>query len=129
VANTRLRKSPKKPGSDKASPKKVLATYGPRKSAVITRRTKTGETGIRTPGTGVNPYNGLANRTLSSINTESKTTYGTAGNCLSPDLSLRIQTDPELSSVVTAWVNLPPDVRKMIVGVVLATQKDATHQP
>jgi hypothetical protein len=55
--------------------------------------------------------------------------YGTAANCLSPDLSLRIQTDPELSSIVTAWATLPPDVRKMIVGVVLATRKSATHQP
>jgi hypothetical protein len=88
-----------------------------------------GETGIRTPGTGVNPYNGLANRTPISINTASKTTYETADNCLSPDLSLRIQTDPELSSIVTAWATLPPDVRKMIVGVVLATRKSATHQP
>jgi hypothetical protein len=48
---------------------------------------------------------------------------------LSPDLSLKIQTDPELSSIVTAWATLPPDVRKMIVGVVLATRKSATHQP
>ncbi len=57
-----------------------------------------------------------------------KKTYCSGENCLSPDLSLRIQTDPELSSVVTAWTILPPDVRKMIVGVVQATRKGDTHQ-
>jgi hypothetical protein len=40
---------------------------------------------------------------------------------LSPSLPLKPESDPELAAVVEAWPGLPPDVRKMICGVVRAT--------
>jgi hypothetical protein len=36
--------------------------------------------------------------------------------------------DPQLAGIVKAWPSLPPDVRKMIVGVVLATLKAGGRQ-
>ncbi len=70
--------------------------------------------------------NGFAIRSEGDVTPDESSTSEQSQNGLSLGLLLPLQNDPELQAVVLAWPALPPDVRKMIVGVVRLTPKTAT---
>ena len=82
-----------------------------------------GEGGIRTPGTSVNQYDGLANRCRESVTDYVQRTYDATDSEFTALVTDLCRKWPDLRDVVEAWPSLPEPVRAGIVAMVKASSK------
>ena len=82
--------------------------------------TQIGEGGIRTPGTGINQYNGLANRLLEVVTRGNASTYDDDSPSLTDMLTYISGENPELAMLLKAWSSLPEAARTTILHIVAA---------
>ena len=76
-----------------------------------------GEGGIRTPDTGLTPYNGLANRPFANATSANPSTSDEGQLRVSPSVSLTLEKHPDLAALVEAWPTLPEAVRASVFAV------------
>ena len=77
-----------------------------------------GEGGIRTRGTGLTRYDGLANRPMDDVNSDHNDTYDTSENVLADCLALLRKKSPDLALVVERWHSLSADARRDIRAII-----------
>ena len=83
-----------------------------------------GEAGIRTQGTGISPYNGLANRRRETGTTDRHTTCGETAQGACHNLCQNCaEKAPDLAAVVVAWPTLPEAIKTGILAMVKASGK------
>ena len=91
-----------------------------------------GEGGIQTPGTGVYPYDGLANRCTENTSSQNTKTCETVKEPLTPQWTPKsrkqgeIDTSeqpPDLVEIVTIWAELPAHIKAAIKALVQAYLK------
>jgi len=74
-----------------------------------------GEGGIRTRGTGLNPYAGLANRCQHDVTSNNDNDLDNSPAQCRTDCRT---TDAEFALVSAAWPTLPQPIRKAILAIV-----------
>ena len=79
---------------------------------------ETGEGGIRTRETGINPFDGLANRLESDVSDCNSTTYESVEENLAFYLALLSEKSPDLALIVDSWEALSEPVRAGIITMV-----------
>jgi len=83
---------------------------------------ESGERGIRTLGTGLNPYNGLANHQGEFPSLEAGRGCGEAIAGVPAGVPVEPSIDPKLATLVSVWPTLPAPLRDAILK--LAFEQD-----
>jgi len=89
----------------------------------------TGEGGIRTRGTGLTPYNGLANGGTKQATPHQNESCESAGNLSGRSVVHPAQEQGDLAELLSVWPTLPEPVKAGIVAMVEAAHVNDPPRP